>query len=724
MLDNFQSSHKKINSASNISNFSTPSKSIITPEQKLYSNNSTNSRIVIEEILDFDSFFKEPSREATNEPSKGYSANNYSDIDNIYINKLSDVMTDLQNNLGPEYYKVFSSYITGLKLSDIIASDGTIIPLKDTDKLLKILQEQGLTKDPVIVMSEINKILSEGKINFGETSAEMLSSTITEVVQSNHDYDAMVLKNSEGNYLIVNSCTNASSTNDIYAIAYVMAKQIVGDNDLLDLAIEQIIPAINNSAINDNSLYLDLINNGGTKYLEEVYNSQLQSNIDLIEKYTKLAEKEGQKVELNGFSLGGGLQLTAYSMACMENPEIENYIQSVSVFNPYISYLEQNPMNQGTETKNFFERLKQIINQEDTQDNPLVSYVASSEKVRIYSSEEDYISTFNNSVYDLLDRFTFIKTKDLEKGKVKELTDIFKVVIGDEANHGFKPIIGSSFDEYGNIAEPGSYVSISDSLENVIDDSSPLKELFRTIKEKLPLADNEEKYKVDYSSIILQTMNLANIDQLTADIPELKPILNKVSKYLRTNIGNYSYDGLVEAATDGVWDVVGVTITTEVPKMISSYIPEGVPDGIKQEICNIAVDIAHTYKDEKAFKDALNGFLTSPENKDYVLSLLTNINSGDYLKAYGNINTLMSNFNESFEIEYENVGKESIKIFGFEVEYTNVISEFINDTIKTKVTSLLEETVSSKIRTIIKETMSDVDIKDLPNIVDNFFKGE
>jgi hypothetical protein len=190
-------------------------------------------RTFIEEILDFDSLFLNLNKTSnhTNRVA-GLSANNYSDKDNIYINKLSDLMTGIQNALGPEDYEIFSQYITGMKLSDIIDEDGNILPLTDTTRLIEILKNRGITIPASEKLHDINKKLEDGKIDLVSLSPDMLSSIVNEVVTSDYGYDAIVLKNTDGNYLIVNSCTNADSTKDIYAIAYALAKQIVGDDEL------------------------------------------------------------------------------------------------------------------------------------------------------------------------------------------------------------------------------------------------------------------------------------------------------------------------------------------------------------------------------------------------------------------------------------------------------------------------------------------------------------
>lgn len=695
--NDFTYSNKKIHMPKNKKGEKSESSELITIEEYKgktdFTKERNDNRTVIEDLLDFNSFFinNKVSNSHINRVS-GLSTNSYSDTDNIFINKLSDMMTGVQNALGPEHYEIFSQYITGMKLADLIDEEGNILPLTDKSKLQEILTSKGITIPADEYLHDINKKLENCKIDLVKLSPDILDSTVTEVVSSDYGYDAIVLKNTAGNYLIVNSCTNAESTNDIYAIAYALAKQVVGDGELLELAIEQILPAINNSGINNSDYYLDLINNGGVEYLEEVYKGQLQANIDLINKYADKAEKEGNKLELNGYSLGGGIQLTAYSIACRDNPDLEKYIQSVSVFNPFISFVEQNPVNTGDEKKGFIETWKDLFSGKNNKDNCLIDYLANSNKVRIYSGEEDYISTFNNCVYDLRERFTFIKTEDLKRGQVQDITQIYSIILGDKANHGFKGIEFDAIDENGNIKEEGSYVSISDSMASAIGNDNHLYRLFQKTKEIFGFESEEDKYKVDYSSIIYQTINLAHLEDLFKDTPEAAPIIDELSDYLKDNVGDYTYDGIVDAIVDGAWDVVGDTIDSEVPKMVrgeDTWVPNFIEDKVEGWVGDAGTSLAHRYKDKDAFEDAFGGFLKSDENKEYVLSLLSNLKNGDYVKAYRNVKTLMSNLEEQFEMSYEDVGAESVNILGLEIDYTNYGEVFVNDIIKDELINIL-----------------------------------
>ena len=58
------------------------------------------------DVLDL-SLFLENDQKATLSEDGPYSLNSYSDKDNIYLNRLSDIMTFTKNDLGKENYKIY-----------------------------------------------------------------------------------------------------------------------------------------------------------------------------------------------------------------------------------------------------------------------------------------------------------------------------------------------------------------------------------------------------------------------------------------------------------------------------------------------------------------------------------------------------------------------------------------------------------------------------------------
>jgi hypothetical protein len=83
---------------------------------------------------------------------------------------------------------------------------------------------------------------------------------------------------------------------------------------------------------------------------------------------------------------------------------------------------------------------------------------------------------------------------------------------------------------------------------------------------------------------------------------------------------------------------------------------------------------------------------------------MTNLSSGKYAESYLNIQSLLSNFKDSFEVNYENIGTETVNIFGQDIEYTNEISKIINNMIKDTIVS----TVEGIIRDYIKDAIKDI----------------
>lgn len=361
------------------------------------------------------------NNQANNPQVSNFSPNSYSDKDNIYINKLSDIMTATKNNLGEENYKIYTEYLKGKKLSEIYTADDKLSPITDETALNNILKNMQIDKDASQVMEEINQVLQNSSFDGSTLSEDMKNSTIIEVANTESGYDTFVLKNSVGNYLIVNSCTNDKSAEDIAAIAYTLSLQLVGDEDLISFALNDILPEFKNESIESSEIASTIIEKG-TDYLKEKNQGQLQDNKELIEKYAAKAQEEGSKLELNGYSLGGGIQLTAYSQVCIENPDIENTIESVAVFNPFVAFAEQQrPARTGNPLLNI---TSYIIKPS------LIQYLSSSEKLRIYSGQEDMVSTFNTSVQSLKDKFVFLHAKDIENGSVQEITQLYSIILG------------------------------------------------------------------------------------------------------------------------------------------------------------------------------------------------------------------------------------------------------------------------------------------------------
>lgn len=620
MKNLFNSKVIEINDNLNLSNNSSiiSSKSInsnVIETLDIYENNNK-----IEDL-------KITDNEQENSQTKKYSPNSYSDKDNIYINKLSDIMTCVKNDLGEENYKIYTKYLEGKKISEICTNDDKLSPITDELIITKILKEMQIDKDAHQVMKEINQVLQNSSFDGSTLSTEMKNSTIIEVESTDSGYDAFVLKNSVDNYVIVNSCTNGNTAEDIATIVYILSLQLVGDEELISLAINNILPTIKNNNI-ESADFASILINGGTDYLKEKSQGQLQDNKKLIEKYAIKAQEEGTKIELNGYSLGGGIQLAAYSQICIENPNIENIIESVSVFNPFISFVEQQKRNTGFLKKIFDNNLKEPN---------LIEYLASSEKLTIYACQEDMVSTFNTSIEELKDKFVFLNAKDIEEGTVQDITQLTKIVLGEESNHDFSAINQEYFNETGNIIKAGEYIPITETVADATNQQTILTNMAKPVNKKI--------YDTNYEYLYKEILSLAGITDGIQNIdPSAKLIAMEVMNYIENNIGNISYAGLADSITNGCWYA------------------------IKDKINNEWYSFLGTFANENTFKESMNQWLNEEGTKERIIEIISNLQANNNEAAKEGIQELINKLDETY----------SNKIWGIDLVNNTIKNEFIN----------------------------------------------
>lgn len=527
------------------------------------------------------SLFLENDQKATLSEDGPYSLNSYSDKDNIYLNKLSDIMTFTKNDLGKENYKIYVEYLKGKKLSEICMDDDTLHLITDEEAIKTILEKLHIEKDASEVIAEINAVLQNSHFAGSTLSEEMKNSTIMEIASTGSGYDAFVLKDADGNYVIVNSCTNETSVEDYAAIIYTLFQQISGDEELFSMVFNNILPLFRNDDLSREDLFSELASKG-TNYFKEINEGQLRDNKELIEKYASLARDENVKLELNGYSLGGGIQLAAYSEACIEDPKLEEVIESVSVFNPFLSFAEQQKEEKKVYT---FEEMR------ERKDHPyLIQYLANSDKVRIYSGEGDMVSTFNTSIDELKDKFVFLHAREIEKDSVKDIRQLPSIILGGGSNYIIDALDQNYFDEKGNVTEAGQYISVLDLVSNAADFPS------------LFLLSNE--YNTNYQYLMSFIMNFSGIQEQIDTLTDqnAKSILTSILNYLKNDIGSISYDGLTSSIANGCWEAIEENIDQQ------NFFMEG---------------IANFFKDESVFQQAMFRFFHDEDTQNDVLTLIS-----------------------------------------------------------------------------------------------------
>jgi len=323
---------------------------------------------------------------------------NMSDKESLNLNKIGAFINELENNLTNEELNNVINYYQGKGINEIIDENGNLKPI--------ILDN--------VDTNDINNKIKNINIDGHKT---ILDCKISEIVCDSSGYTAIVLVNSNGDYYINSAETNPNSETDLSSITFSLF------NYLFDDTLAKYLPSFFFPSTNSN------YNNA-----EDIYNSQLNASYKLIKKYSKKAEEENKKVNLFGFSLGGGITTTVYSLMKIKDEKLTDNINSVSVYNPWIALAEGynefkpylNVNNDNLTFKNFLlgwlstrNPLSSIIylvvpNTKagfKINAKSLMTAISDDEKVTIYSAESDIVSTLNDYYSILKDRFKFIPAK-------------------------------------------------------------------------------------------------------------------------------------------------------------------------------------------------------------------------------------------------------------------------------------------------------------------------
>ena len=389
-----------------------------------------------------------------------YSNTSHSDMENIYISRLRVFTEDLQNNCykHPEYYELLCKVINENNL--------TLAELNNVECISSLLVNEGVSKNDI---TEIRKIYSDTLLKnpYYNDIGEFKNYIVEEIVSEDSGYDAVVLKNPEnGNISIENCCTNNKSLKDLSFIAYAMSKDLTGGTSLLSTIgrFFNLVP----ENITDGLASL----NG--EECEKIYNGQINDSIKLIKKYSEKLEP-GAKLELYGYSLGGGCMATALADLMMKNnKDVLDKIDSVTLYNPFL-----------------------LIAEEYNKD--AVNKLVQSDKLLIYSTQEDFVTEFNDIIgtLDQHDKVVYLNCEFLE---FNDVIDLMNAVTGGAGNHGFSKIKKyNDIDENGNLKTRYRRISLCDTAlktegkTNVNNRQEAFKVLLNyLIKEKIGASDYSE----------------------------------------------------------------------------------------------------------------------------------------------------------------------------------------------------------------------------------------
>lgn len=184
---------------------------------------------------------------------------------------------------------------------------------------------------------------------------------VKEIVSGPDGFDAVVLEDKDGNNLIYYSCTDVHEIEDYLFDTYPILDTL-GDMGTTGATVS------------------------GAK---SIHDSQLEQAVKLRDKY--LNENKTGKVNIGGFSLGGSSAETAFFTSDADN------LGDLILYNPYHAQIDKN----------------------------LVDNAAKNNKLKIYATEGDAVSTINN--YDTFSEYTkaiYIGYKDvIVEGKERAASD-------------------------------------------------------------------------------------------------------------------------------------------------------------------------------------------------------------------------------------------------------------------------------------------------------------
>ena len=624
-----------------------------------YNYNETDAEIYAEKLKDFMLTYSNASSlvdYVSNEKYKGIydnaKLNDYLIMhdDNTKINELNSnlgysVILDLlegYQNEAVNYLDLYYNYLEGKTLTDAMNEYNYKEYLRD-----KLNMTKGATYDSDYMYKEdrYNKLLEifNDSLNSEdyELSYDMKKSIITEIVDENN-YDAMILQLTNGNYAIVNSCTNEKENEDLAAIIGSISNLTCTDSFSKELF------GLYSSAFFD-------MKTSNTSYYSD-------AQISACEKTIKRYIDEGKNMELYGYSLGGGIMEAAYARILVEgDPKYTEKIKSVCVYNPFTLIAEQDS-TEGVEKL--------------AKDNKLLRYCA----------EGDVVSIFNHYVEELDNNTLYlnaapINSKDWleQKHKLCEPTELFT-----KGNHSFSAVNGyknSSFDEYGNVTKgnEGEFVSISNVIHSFVVD--PKKNGFKKGKfsqavfydydEKYNTMDLEENMKISlpyYGKIMLRTL------KFDKKIPsEFNPMIDEILQSFGDNFGNINYSTFSSVFGKYLADYIyDQTKNVEITNGKEEYInvaaellgaviggvtlgPGGAAGGaflFGMLGCGINSVTADTLIDESAFKDAIRKSII--ENEATIITLTGGIISEDREAIDNSVDILVEDIIDNYSSSLEN----------------------------------------------------------------------
>jgi len=309
---------------------------------------------------------------------------------------------------------------------------------------------------------------------------------IAEVVQAECGLSAIVFETPDG-YAIDIACANENDGGgDTTTITYPLLKSLFGDENLANY-LGPLLYGDSDKPENINADY------ASTHTAAQVYSDTMLKGTELIIKYALKAKKENKKLDIFGYSIGGGTALSCYEILknFSENlPEklvqlyqdslndfelknkkdilskyteseldilrnsvsdLINVINSVTVFNPFMGLLDEIGVDE----------------------NEIITSINHDEKIKIFRMEYDLPSTCNNYITELNGNrvVTLVTTKSIDYDGMEDdgIKWLYGLIL---ANHHGLIASNEAFDSNGNIINPQKTKSFNQIISEVFNISS------------------------------------------------------------------------------------------------------------------------------------------------------------------------------------------------------------------------------------------------------------
>ena len=540
--------------------------------------------------------------------TKSYFADNTSDKDKIQINQFNKCFTnDLKNKLGisSTEYKVISKYIEGKKLGDIIDKDGHLIinekELKDIYSNLYGVNavrsnSNGGPNSETLAGSVVDKLKNALKDSyFGNDYSETLKeATIAEVTSDKNGYDSIVYEK-DGEYWLINTCADGNSKEDDFLILYSSLYANLGGDEFFNY----ISPILANS---DQTVTIPGI--GDVKYKDiakakKIYENQREKSYKMLEKYAKKGT-----VNVGGYSMGGGIQLDTYIRYVENNPDKAKNIH-IDLYNPYIGFVEGN--------SDYVEKGQSLIAGKQAKIKEIVEKYG--DNIRIYCNEGDVVSQFNSVIDCFGDRVTYlIPDKNVPVTLDNFNGDVMALIVGNDKNscrHGLEAInYDDTFDANGNVVKQGKQITLNEIAGGKYK-SNAISSLINDAFSSGILAGKDA----------LEKFNLGDSEYAK---PGLLKMYDELLEYVKNNPGNISYEGMIEAISPALLDILKAGAVREGGSAFGEFV-----------VCLVNEPL-----ENEQVKETTTKFFMKKENQEQIKNLIGNILTG----WDDNVNTEIGNF--------------------------------------------------------------------------------